>query len=807
MNSTKATSIRTAQPHWIVVVGAFGLAACGDAETIAAVDTLDATVPTSDTTHNGEVEIAEDSEVVGLTETTETTAATAAPETTDSEATDDTHGADTAPVSPSTAIISEYVEGTSNNKALELYNPTDIAIDLADYELWIVSNGGPWPEQTQALAGTLPANGTFVLVHSSASPALIARADVTSAQVGLGFNGNDAIGLAKKTAGGASVLVDAVGMDGADPGAAFAAAGVADATKNHTLRRKLAFRTGDPTWQVSAGTTAADSQWEVLPEDTFDGLGLPAPDACIGAAPLDCEALGAPCGQIEDPCGFIVDCGVCPPDPCETAEPQRCEDLGAQCGELLDACGKRVTCGECNPGTICGSAQKNLCGPPFFQLADVYTGPTGSDPAGFVALDGIALFAATDSAHGRELWRSDGIPSGTTLAFDLNAGTKHANPEQLARMGDALYFAAQEGTCVKLWRSGGTAGTTAALTAGCNQIGGGGVAPYNLVPIGVTLFFTGLHEGTYDDWVLFGSNGTAAGTLELANPNGRLGPRPLQLTPHTGRLLFTITDTSIGQQELWTSDGTIGGTRIVYAHPWNTGERGGIRDLVSVGDTVYLSGYWNGNGRELLVTDLTQEGTTLLVDLWPGIYSGSVPNGSDPQHLFVLGTTIWFSAASATTNRALFSSDGSAEGTALFNESDAPIRDPANFTALGTRLLFTARTDASELWITDGTAAGTAKLATADGFQPVGIRDLTVVAAEAYFILDSAAQGRQLWRTDGTVQGTKLLAVSNPSGDGVSAILGVAGEGAMTKLFLAATDGVHGVEPWVLYPLALGEAP
>lgn len=50
-------------------------------------------------------------------------------------------------------IISEYAEGTSFNKYIEIYNGTGDSVDLTGYELWRVSNGGSWPEATENLSG------------------------------------------------------------------------------------------------------------------------------------------------------------------------------------------------------------------------------------------------------------------------------------------------------------------------------------------------------------------------------------------------------------------------------------------------------------------------------------------------------------------------------------------------------------------------------------------------------------------------------------------------------------------------------
>ena len=52
-------------------------------------------------------------------------------------------------------FISEYAEGSSSNKYIEIFNGTGSDVDLANYEVWKISNGGDWPESTLYLSGTL----------------------------------------------------------------------------------------------------------------------------------------------------------------------------------------------------------------------------------------------------------------------------------------------------------------------------------------------------------------------------------------------------------------------------------------------------------------------------------------------------------------------------------------------------------------------------------------------------------------------------------------------------------------------------
>lgn len=165
------------------------------------------------------------------------------------------------PVSTADLYFSEYVEGTSNNKALEIYNPTGAAVDLSAYSVELYSNGSAAAGTKVTLPGILAAGGTFVIVNGSAAQALKDRGQLTSAVTN--FNGDDALLLKKGTE-----VIDAFGQVGVDPGTAWTSGSVT--TLDRTLRRKASVTAGD-----ANGTDAFDpaAEWDVFPTDTFDGLG------------------------------------------------------------------------------------------------------------------------------------------------------------------------------------------------------------------------------------------------------------------------------------------------------------------------------------------------------------------------------------------------------------------------------------------------------------------------------------------------------------------------------------------------------
>ncbi len=183
------------------------------------------------------------------------------------------YGAPTAPQACAGLFISECVEGSSNNKALELFNGTGGAVDLAaeGYQVEFYFNGSATPGAIIPLAGVVANGSVYVLADEDAAPAILAVANQTD--VANFFNGNDAVVLKR-----GSTVVDVIGQVGVDPGSAWGSG--AASTLNHTLRRKVDVGAGD-----SDGSDPFDPalEWDGYAQDTFAGLGAHTA-ACFGAA-------------------------------------------------------------------------------------------------------------------------------------------------------------------------------------------------------------------------------------------------------------------------------------------------------------------------------------------------------------------------------------------------------------------------------------------------------------------------------------------------------------------------------------------
>ncbi|HCF5644700.1 ExeM/NucH family extracellular endonuclease [Pseudomonas aeruginosa] len=159
-------------------------------------------------------------------------------------------------------IISEYVEGSGNNKALEFYNSGSQVLDLSAYRVEFYFNGASAAGRSIDLSGSLAPGKTFVLANGVADPALLALA--SQRVEGSWFNGNDAVLLRRRS----SEILDSLGQVGFNPGTTWGSGDVQ--TLDRSLVRKADIRDGD-----SDPSDAFDpaAQWLGYPRDTFANLG------------------------------------------------------------------------------------------------------------------------------------------------------------------------------------------------------------------------------------------------------------------------------------------------------------------------------------------------------------------------------------------------------------------------------------------------------------------------------------------------------------------------------------------------------
>ncbi|CAN5123034.1 hypothetical protein BH11BAC6_BH11BAC6_11920 [soil metagenome] len=161
------------------------------------------------------------------------------------------------PPGGSDLLFSEYIEGSSNNKYIEIYNAGNTAADLSKYVVKLFANGGVSATNAVKLdtlvGATLAPGAIFVLQQPSATLTLPVGVTAYNSSV-CNFNGDDALTLEKDGA-----IIDVFGLVGTDPGTSWTIAGSSTAAQDKTVRRKLTVTAGNTDWSVSAS-----SEWDII---------------------------------------------------------------------------------------------------------------------------------------------------------------------------------------------------------------------------------------------------------------------------------------------------------------------------------------------------------------------------------------------------------------------------------------------------------------------------------------------------------------------------------------------------------------
>jgi hypothetical protein len=196
-----------------------------------------------------------------------------------------------------TLFISEYLEGASNNKALELYNNTSSSLLLDNYRVEIYANGKTSASSTIKLSGTLAAGKTYVIANSAA--VFADSADLTSGS--LNYNGNDAVLLKQ-----GDTVIDSIGQVGNDPGKAWGSGDIT--TLDHDLRRASAMTDIDPTDEYDPA-----AQWFSFAKDDFSDLGIFGSDNGSGNDNGDTPVVELSCDDDTVAIGSVQGSGLTTP--------------------------------------------------------------------------------------------------------------------------------------------------------------------------------------------------------------------------------------------------------------------------------------------------------------------------------------------------------------------------------------------------------------------------------------------------------------------------------------------------------------
>jgi ELWxxDGT repeat protein len=458
--------------------------------------------------------------------------------------------------------------------------------------------------------------------------------------------------------------------------------------------------------------------------------------------------------------------------------------------------------------------------------------PGSSSPQFFWAMGDYAAFIADDGVNGLSVFRSDGTAGGThRLEYPCTAPCE---PQPFAALGSGFLFLDADA----LWITHGTSASTRKLVTPFNfTLFGDNIGSQEITAQGLVYFVATNGNAATSPYDLWRSDGTPAGTFALGNFSTS-GYGPTELFTIAGEAYFGGDDGS--GPALWKTDGTVAGTRVVARFPPPPNVIGpGPYPLGVAGKELILESYTAAHGMELWRSNGTAAGTRALPELVPG------PGSPGLYDSFALGTrmlfavddghseNIWqtdgaslerltnfksrsvfpldyvflpvsfgriafFAADDGVHGSELWSTDGTAAGTHMVKDicPGACSSFPYGYSTFAGQLLFAADdgVHGTELWATDGTAGGTRMIADvcpgSCGSVPY---QQAVAGPRALFLAQNASSAYQLWSTNGTAAGTIRLTRFDDPG------FNLVGDDAEVNgvLLFAGADPTHGIEPWV----------
>lgn len=368
------------------------------------------------------------------------------------------------------------------------------------------------------------------------------------------------------------------------------------------------------------------------------------------------------------------------------------------------------------------------------QIKDIKVGNTGSGVRRVTAMGGKVYFSANDGAHGRELWVSDGTEAGTHIVKDIAAGGNSSNPRNLYSLGTKLVFTAfRPGIGWSMWATDGTEAGTVQI----NDVETANTSDdyyYNwhntYCVVGSVLYFNATN--TTHGSALWKTDGTAVGSQVVKNiAPGGLGGTPIAMTTMGGKLYYTSGNDN---SQLWVSDGTDAGT-VQYTNAFHYCDF-----TTAIGGLIYVRGTTDSFANGIWVTDGNPSNVTLLSTSF-----------SAAGFYVERGGMAYMNPDYPLPADRLVGSDGTPGGTSVV--ADVPCHIPYT---VGNTLYFSSPVDDANahLWKSDGTGPGTIKVTDR-------IANAAAVGQVAGKVLVSRVPDwnaySTVWASDGTDAGTVRL--------------------------------------------------
>lgn len=374
-----------------------------------------------------------------------------------------------------------------------------------------------------------------------------------------------------------------------------------------------------------------------------------------------------------------------------------------------------------------------------------------------VEFNNAVYFTANNGTNGRELWKSDGTDGGTHMIIDLNLSTGNgsSNPGTFAVVNDQLLFNAFN--------------ESQGFTVLHNMNTNDEVSYLSYFPItdnhavsGNNLFYEAW-SSTAIDMVMYSTDGTTAGTKYF---DSTYHTKPYWMTVIDDRV-FAFRPNMSGGHSLFVAniDGNSAPTEIASFDDIvsnNISQSGQATNQIIVFDgKIFFNADDGVHGHTLWMSDGTASGTQMVKDLDDAV------TDSEVFYLSVLNDKLAFIVTSGSA-RGLWITDGTEAGTeqltsvSIITSSMAGESIPVVARIRNTDRLFFAAHDIThgrELWSSDGTAAGTAMVTDIYPGTNSG-SPMRLIARNGYILfgaIESGEQGIELWRSDGTESGTSLV--------------------------------------------------
>jgi len=440
---------------------------------------------------------------------------------------------------------------------------------------------------------------------------------------------------------------------------------------------------------------------------------------------------------------------------------------------------------------------------------DVNKGITGSEPKNIIEVNGITFFTADHFTPdvGRELWRTDWTPEGTFMVKDIwPYRSISSNPRNMVEFqGELVFVADSSGDFSQIWKSDGTEQGTQKIWSSrdITNISNGITDLYAFDSL---LLFSGFSSTFGKElWV---SDGTKDGSHMIDDYSAGKGHSSPYGFTQVGDKVFFKQHTPTTGVEIWVTDGTKQGTLLlkdIYPGPVSSLQLSNT-PWVDFGNKLYFSALNQGMGEELWVSDGTPEGTRLVVNL------SSPVEGSKPRSLCASSNGVLFVADNHRNEQVLMRTRGDSSSTqGLLGYSQISGSSfPHNLTLYDGSIYFMANDNVhgNELWTSMGDEASTKLVrdfntqkdgnaepeimaivndrlliqsrSTAQGFYQLRAQDkkgelsppliplTSLVTApkfrhivsngsQAFFDIKTYGKGNEVWVTDGTVEGTRLI--------------------------------------------------